>query len=399
MSQSEHAQRKWIARLYDEATAAMEHGNWQEAAAKLDRVMDVAPDFPGAAYRQRQAHEWHQIDRRFEKARRMMNAARWSEALHLLRQVHKQAGNYRDAELLISVSAHQLLDAPPVPLRNTSWPAEGARAPLMAFAAVVTGFLLVLSASPFLFGNLEPNNSSVAQHVTSTTTPSALLAQNLTPAETAAAPDASSLPTEASSAPAPTEVAAPSASPSDSNPTASPARTTVSDPTARTIATRTPLPRATATRTPTSAGVKARTSTSTPLSIAASTTATPNGVSVAGGTAFPLLAPTATSTRALPTAIATPRLVSVAALDFEFQPANLIFNAGERLRITLINKGTVDHDWVLSNATGREVAKVLASVGQSASVTFNVPAAGIYDIACDIGDHAQLGMTGRATVR
>src|SRR5881396_3724099 len=121
MNQSEHEQRKWIARLYDDATAAMEQGNWQEALAKLDRVMDVAPDFPGAAYRQREAHKWHQIDQRFQKARRMMSGGRWSEAVALLRQVYQQAGNYRDAEVLISVSEHQLLDAPPVPPRGDEW--------------------------------------------------------------------------------------------------------------------------------------------------------------------------------------------------------------------------------------------------------------------------------------
>jgi len=89
----------------------------------------------------------------------------------------------------------------------------------------------------------------------------------------------------------------------------------------------------------------------------------------------------------------------VVALDFEFVPANLIFNAGERVRVTLTNKGAVDHDWVLSDSAGREIAKLLAPSGQSAALTFNVPAPGIYNIVCDLGDHTQQGMVGRATVR
>ncbi|MCA1553807.1 MAG: hypothetical protein LC737_05470, partial [Chloroflexi bacterium] len=63
------------------------------------------------------------------------------------------------------------------------------------------------------------------------------------------------------------------------------------------------------------------------------------------------------------------------------------------------NKGAVDHDWVLLGATGSPIAKVTAPVGQSSTTLFTAPAAGLYEIICDIANHEQLGMTGRATVR
>ena len=91
--------------------------------------------------------------------------------------------------------------------------------------------------------------------------------------------------------------------------------------------------------------------------------------------------------------------VFVSATEFQFEPSNLIFIAGERVRLTLANNGSVTHDWVLLDGSGQPWVKITAAPGASAFQTFTVPPPGIYNIQCDIGDHAQQGMTGKATVR
>jgi len=96
---------------------------------------------------------------------------------------------------------------------------------------------------------------------------------------------------------------------------------------------------------------------------------------------------------------ATTREFKVTATDFKFDPADQTFKPGEKLKLTMTNKGGVDHTWVLMDASGAELTKLEVKVGATASKDFTAPAAGTYNIVCDIAGHKEAGMQAKATVK
>lgn len=99
------------------------------------------------------------------------------------------------------------------------------------------------------------------------------------------------------------------------------------------------------------------------------------------------------------TAPAGTREFKVNATDFKYDPADQTFKPGEKLKVTMTNKGAVDHTWVLTNAAGAELTKLEVKVGATASKEFVAPAAGAYNIVCDIAGHKEAGMQAKATVK
>ena len=99
------------------------------------------------------------------------------------------------------------------------------------------------------------------------------------------------------------------------------------------------------------------------------------------------------------TAPATTREIKVTATDFKYDPADQTFKPGEKLKVTMTNKGAVDHTWVLTDASGAELTKLEVKVGATASKEFTAPAAGTYNIVCDIAGHKEAGMQAKATVK
>ncbi len=95
-----------------------------------------------------------------------------------------------------------------------------------------------------------------------------------------------------------------------------------------------------------------------------------------------------------------PREIKVIATDFKFDPGDQTFKAGEQVRITMTDKGAVDHTWVLTDANGNELHKLEVKVGQTASMDFTAPTTpGTYNIICDIAGHKEAGMSAKATVQ
>ena len=90
----------------------------------------------------------------------------------------------------------------------------------------------------------------------------------------------------------------------------------------------------------------------------------------------------------------------VTATDFKFDPADLTFKAGAKVKLTLANKGAVEHTWILKSPDGQELSpKLTANVGQTKSIEFTAPAAGSYQIVCDVAGHKEQGMVGKATTQ
>src|SRR5258708_3150798 len=85
------------------------------------------------------------------------------------------------------------------------------------------------------------------------------------------------------------------------------------------------------------------------------------------------------------------REFKVTATDFKYDPGDQTFKPGEKLRVTMTDKGAVDHTWVLTDAAGTELTKLEVKVGAKASKDFTAPAAGTYNIICDIAGHKEAG--------
>ncbi|HSO30461.1 MAG TPA: cupredoxin domain-containing protein [Candidatus Sulfomarinibacteraceae bacterium] len=88
--------------------------------------------------------------------------------------------------------------------------------------------------------------------------------------------------------------------------------------------------------------------------------------------------------------------VTLTGTEFGFEPKAVEIAAGAKLKITLVNKGTLEHD-VSIDALG---VKLLVPVGQTLSVTTAEPVpAGTYEIYCAVAGHKEAGMTGTLTVK
>ena len=81
--------------------------------------------------------------------------------------------------------------------------------------------------------------------------------------------------------------------------------------------------------------------------------------------------------------------------EFAFDPNSIEVAAGSKLKVTLENKGTLEHDFTIDSLN----IKLLAPIGQSPSFTTDALTAGSYEFYCSIPGHKEAGMTGTLTVK
>ena len=95
--------------------------------------------------------------------------------------------------------------------------------------------------------------------------------------------------------------------------------------------------------------------------------------------------------------------------EFAYTPNTWTVPAGQKITLTLVNKGTVEHDWVLMKApvtppfSATNQPNVIFSAktapGATNVVSFTAPSsAGEYEIVCDVPGHLEAGMSGKLTV-
>jgi plastocyanin len=90
--------------------------------------------------------------------------------------------------------------------------------------------------------------------------------------------------------------------------------------------------------------------------------------------------------------------VRMEAKEYSFDPSDVVVRGPGTLRVTLANDGSLAHNWKLFK-DGRELGGTPAfPSGESRSATVRV-ASGEYEFKCTVGDHAELGMKGKLTVR
>ena len=91
-----------------------------------------------------------------------------------------------------------------------------------------------------------------------------------------------------------------------------------------------------------------------------------------------------------------PLPTTVMMTDFSFEPRHIGLRAGVRSTLTLLNKGAVEHSFVVSEAR-LTVASPAVAPGGAATLDF-VPPLGAYRFACIIPGHEEAGMVGQLSV-
>lgn len=91
------------------------------------------------------------------------------------------------------------------------------------------------------------------------------------------------------------------------------------------------------------------------------------------------------------------RAITIIATDFAFEPKTITAAPGEKLYVTLVNKGQAVHMWQLE---GLPETHLHTPVGETAAKTIVAPMkVSPYKIICSTPGHEQLGMIGQLEVR
>jgi len=88
----------------------------------------------------------------------------------------------------------------------------------------------------------------------------------------------------------------------------------------------------------------------------------------------------------------------VTATEFAFSPNTFTAKVGEEITFVITNKGTVDHNFVVFDPGGAEIARVEVKLNATANVNVKPAVAGTYAIDCDVPGHKEAGMTATLTV-
>lgn len=89
--------------------------------------------------------------------------------------------------------------------------------------------------------------------------------------------------------------------------------------------------------------------------------------------------------------------MAVKAQEYSFDPQTIQVPAGS-IRFELTNAGAQAHDLHVMKGGQDLGGTAIFSGGQTASATVKL-APGTYDFVCTVGDHEQLGMKGKLTVK
>lgn len=109
--------------------------------------------------------------------------------------------------------------------------------------------------------------------------------------------------------------------------------------------------------------------------------------------------------------------ITIEANEFKFQPATIEVSKDRPVKLTMRNKGTVEHDWAImkipmmgmkesgavshdtSGSAGKPELHMSAMTGQVAEVEFTPTQAGTYQIVCTVAGHKEAGMVGTLIVK
>jgi plastocyanin len=93
-----------------------------------------------------------------------------------------------------------------------------------------------------------------------------------------------------------------------------------------------------------------------------------------------------------------PGSIKVTMNEFAFNPNTVQHKAGT-VTLFLVNSGSLEHDMVVTDSTGKEIAKSsLVKAGQAAVLDVPNLTTGTYQFYCSVDDHKANGMTGTLNV-
>lgn len=87
--------------------------------------------------------------------------------------------------------------------------------------------------------------------------------------------------------------------------------------------------------------------------------------------------------------------VTLEAREFSYSEESITVKKGQKVRLTLVNKGRMSHDFVVE---GMNVTTKLAGPGESVTSEFIMHDAGTYNFYCSVGNHRAMGMEGTLIV-
>lgn len=95
--------------------------------------------------------------------------------------------------------------------------------------------------------------------------------------------------------------------------------------------------------------------------------------------------------------VGRPQHIYVWTSEFRFDPANVTARANQPVRVTLRNRGTVVHDWVVQGL--EQPVETKADPGQGATLEFTPARTGRFRVICAQPGHEQAGMVGQIIIR
>ncbi|MBI5876514.1 MAG: cupredoxin domain-containing protein [Chloroflexi bacterium] len=413
-------QRRLASQLYDEASRQLAIGNCADAYHKFGRVLDLAPDFPGARHKCDAIERQQHFEAQYHAAIQLALSGRFREALRAFSVIDPVSVYHAPSLHWARVGRRELAHQGKQAQRAPSIPVT--RATLLATPTVIVAICMILWMGTNALMAPLPGASPTPPHRVegeSTVLPSnTAFVHEADPAEAPddqapieepddmAATPAGTAPGEPGSTPgAPTATLAPGAptrTPAPTRrPTTTPTRVVVQFvPTRTPTAVRPPTATSTAVLPPPTASATPAPSTPTIVAPTPAATSTPLPTATVGIViaANPSQTP-APSNTPVPTSTPAPVTIVVHAYEYDFSPAEISVTAGARVRLTLVNDGDTTFDWVLLNPNGTIAAKVMAGAGQTVTGQFTAPTApGAYSVVCDISNYAQLGMKGVVNV-
>jgi plastocyanin len=83
--------------------------------------------------------------------------------------------------------------------------------------------------------------------------------------------------------------------------------------------------------------------------------------------------------------------ITLEATEFSYSKETITVKKGQKVRLTLVNKGRMSHDFVVEKMN---VTTELAGSGKSVTTEFTINDAGSYAFYCSVGNHRAMGMEG-----
>ncbi len=90
--------------------------------------------------------------------------------------------------------------------------------------------------------------------------------------------------------------------------------------------------------------------------------------------------------------------VAVVADEYSFDPETIVVTGGGKLTVELDNEGALAHNLRVF-AAGDDIGGTPTFVGDDPRLGTVRVEPGAYELVCTVGDHADLGMTGKLEVR